>query len=156
MKTVLLDTSFLDSLVIDTRAFHENAKTYFSYFIKNGYTLILSTIVVSEYATQHSAKDLLKLCDFRILNFELIHAAKAEHINLIKYRRNKTGNRNCFKDDLKIIAQATCIPNLDYLITGDNGFYNFLEKQKAELGFDSYFQPVHFHKELPHYFDIQN
>lgn len=154
MKTILLDTSFLDSLAVRERTFHEQAKAYFSYFAKNKCRLLLSTIVIAEYATQHSVDNLYKLYPFEIIGFDLHHAERAKEINFIKYKQHRTGNRNCFKDDLKIIAQAVCIQNLDYLITGDNGFYKFLEKQKVVLGFDSNFQPIHFHQLINHYFSL--
>ena len=43
-KVAMLDTSFLIRLLKEDDPLHESAKTYFQYFLENGYVLYLSLI----------------------------------------------------------------------------------------------------------------
>ena len=46
-KGVVLDTGFLISLVDKTRPCHDTAKRYYKYFLDNGVTMFLPTVVAA-------------------------------------------------------------------------------------------------------------
>ena len=46
-KVAMLDTSFLIRLLKEDDPLHASAKSYFQYFLENGYVLYVSTIAVA-------------------------------------------------------------------------------------------------------------
>ncbi len=102
----VLDTGFLISLVDRNRPCHDAARKYYRYFLENGVTMFLSTIVAAEFAVKQPVTD-LPLRNFRVLPFNLGDAKRCAELN-VSYYRNKygAGQRDAVKDDFKIIAQA--------------------------------------------------
>ena len=102
----ILDTGFLISLVDRNRPFHETAKEYYKYFLENGITMFLPTIVAAEFEIKQPISD-LPLRNFRVLPFNLGDAIRCAKLNFSYYRnKHKAGQRDAVKDDFKIIAQA--------------------------------------------------
>jgi hypothetical protein len=102
----IVDTGFLISLVDRNRPCHDSAKQYYRYFLENGVTMFLPTIVAAEFAVKQPVTD-LPLRNFRVLPFNLGDATCCAELN-VSYYRNKhgAGQRDAVKDDFKIIAQA--------------------------------------------------
>ncbi|OYQ34006.1 hypothetical protein CHU92_12265 [Flavobacterium cyanobacteriorum] len=69
-KSVLLDTSFVISLVDDSRVNHQKAVQFYKYFIENKIAMILSSIVTSEFCTKQDIAD-LPLNNFKPLPFNI-------------------------------------------------------------------------------------
>lgn len=102
----VVDTGFLISLVDRSRPCHDAAKQYYRYFLENGVTMFLPTVVAAEFAVKQPVTD-LPLRNFRVLPFNMGDATRCADLN-VSYYRNKhgAGQRDAVKDDFKIIAQA--------------------------------------------------
>lgn len=103
----VLDTGFLITLVDANRGAHEHAKAYYRYFLENGITLYLPTVVASEFFIKQPIEEFKLLHNFKLLPFNFAEAIRCANLNS-SYYRNKTGagQRDAVKDDFKIIAQA--------------------------------------------------
>jgi hypothetical protein len=102
----VLDTGFLITLVDANREAHEHAKSYYRYFLENGITLYLPTVVASEFGIKQPVTD-LPLHNFKVLPFNLAESIRCAELNSTYYRRKAgSGQRDAVKDDFKIIAQA--------------------------------------------------
>jgi len=118
-RKVLLDTSFLISLAQEERPNHKNATEYFKYLLENGYTLILSSIVVAEFETKQQIPDSF-LKHFQLCNFTFIDGRKAGELTTTPLRSDGDSNsRDAIKDDYKLLAQI--INNdIGYIATEDS------------------------------------
>ena len=77
--SVLLDTSFFIRLLNDEDELHENALSYYKYFLENDIVLKVSTISIAEYCVLGKLGD-LTLKDIQIVPFNLNHAEKTGRI----------------------------------------------------------------------------
>ena len=103
MSAFLLDTSFLITLVDDSRPHHADAMRYLREAVQRGATLYLSAVVVSEFHAKQPITD-LPLRNFHVLPFNIDHGMKAGQLwNLIS--RDDGDSKAIVKDDLKLIAQ---------------------------------------------------
>ncbi len=133
-KTVLLDTSFLITLLSVDRPHHLAAKQYYRYFLENSYSLFLSTIAVSEYCLKGSVDD-LPLRRLRILPFNLNHAVHSGKLNFTKHRLEADA-RNVIKDDFKLLAQCA-VESMALLITDDgNTLFRYAKRLAKERALD--------------------
>jgi hypothetical protein len=74
--SVLLDTSFLITLVNAERPHHDVAVRYYRHMLQNNVTMCFSAIVASEFGIKQTITD-LPLGNFRPLNFNVPHGQKA-------------------------------------------------------------------------------
>jgi|SRR5690554_434833 len=128
-NSVLLDTSFLISLMDDTRPNHLKAKEFYKHFIENNYPMILSSIVTSEFSIKQSIED-LPLKNLRPLPFNI---PDSHHISILfedKFKNYKEG-RVAVKDDFKIVSQCS-FNKINYLITEDYDFSKLISKLNKE------------------------
>lgn len=134
--TVVVDTSFLISLVSEDREAHETAKKYYKYFLDNNIQMILPTVVVAEFAIKQPPED-LPLQNFKVAPFNFETAKKCAKLNAIKYRAQQReedkGQRDSVKDDFKIIAHAAIVPAM-WLVTEDEGTMAHYCKQLNDEG----------------------
>lgn len=130
IKSVLLDNSFVTRLLKSDDEFHQNVVEYFEYFLNNGITLYLSTIVVSEYAVADNPDHLLSLNSFRILEFDY-HDAKTsgKFYEILKGNEQVRANekRNVIINDVKLFAQIYN-RKIDAFITKDRKALNKMIK----------------------------
>jgi len=136
-NSVVLDTGFLISLVDRNRPCHETAKEYYKYFLENEISMLLPTVVASEFALKQPITD-LPLRNFRILPFNLNEATKSAMLNAFYYRKqDSVGQRDSVKDDFKIMAQAD-EQKAGFLITEDVStliHYHGRLSQDSKIGF---------------------
>lgn len=101
---VLIDTSFLITLVDGARQHHAIATQYYRLALEQQIPIYLSVIAASEFAIKQALTD-LPLKHFRVLPFNLPHAIRAAelwgHID-----RDDTDSRTVVRDDIKLLAQA--------------------------------------------------
>lgn len=103
----VLDTGFLITLVDANRKSHEHAKAYYQYFLENGVTLYLPTVVASEFFIKQPIDEFSLLHNFKILPFNFAEAIRCSDLNSAYYRKQTgVGQRDAVKDDFKIIAQT--------------------------------------------------
>lgn len=125
--SVLLDTSFLISLVDNNRDNHQIAKSYYKHILEQKFPIYFSTIVASEFSIKQPVTD-LDLKNFRFLPFNITHAIKSAEIRNLLKERDTGDNRDVVKDDMKIIAQALC-ENIPFVLTEDKGtFYKYCDR----------------------------
>ena len=125
-KRIILDTSFLITLLDEQRNNHNIAKQYFEYFITNKFLLFVSAISISEYCIKGNI-DELPLDYITTLPFNLEDAVLSKDINFLNANRT-SADRDSIKDDFKIIGQAEN-RHCDFIITDDkNSLYKFVKE----------------------------
>lgn len=114
---VLLDTSFLITLVNAQRNHHAVAKQYYLHLLNSGIPMRLSSIVASEFAIKQPLTE-LALNNFRPLDFNLIHAHEAARLWNALGQRDPGDARAVVRDDVKLLAQASR-EGIGFLLTED-------------------------------------
>lgn len=129
-RGVLLDTSFLISLLSSTRAHHRAARSYWRYFLEQQIPIYLSTIVVSEFAIKQAVPgEILRCCI--VLPFNWNDALKAAELNFLSHSGDRE-SRQALKDDVKIIAQAETVA-AEYILTEDEAtLFKFVKRCRGE------------------------
>lgn len=119
--SIMLDSSFVISLVTPGERNHEKADKYFRYFVAENIAMQISAIVVSELELSAQTSVLPeKLFIFPPFNVE--HAQAASDLAALfrqEYSPGGGSGRAQVKDDTKIIAQALLL-GLDFLISSDD------------------------------------
>lgn len=138
-NSVLLDTSFLISLVDANRKHHDKAKEYYKYFLDNKIAMVLSAIVTSEFCIKQPITD-LPLANFRPLPFNIPDSYHISSLFEEKFKNVKNDiSRVSVKDDYKIVSQCN-FNKITYLITEDEPLYNMLNSLCLEK--DISFKPL--------------
>jgi len=121
MVSVLLDTTYLISLVDDSRKYHQQAKDFYKYFLDNKYAMILSPIATSEFCVRQPITD-LPLHNFQTLAYNIPDSHHLRHLFQDNFNQRQLGeSRSAVKDDYKIISQAS-FNKIDFIITEDDLF----------------------------------
>lgn len=101
---VLLDTSFLISLVDANRPNHSVAAQYYRLMLEQQCAMYFSAIVAAEFAIGQPITD-LPLKNFRPIPFNIPHSVEAARFwNALN--RDSGDNRAVVRDDIKLMAQA--------------------------------------------------
>jgi len=138
-NSVLLDTSFLISLVDASRKNHNKAKEFYKYFIDNKIAMVLSAIVTSEFCIKQPLTD-LPLENFKPLPFNIPDSNHISYLFEEKFKNVKNDiSRVSVKDDYKIVSQCN-FNKITYLITEDEALYNMLNS--LSLDKDISFKPL--------------
>jgi len=103
--SVLLDTSFLISLVDQSRPNHNTAVQYYRLMLEHKVPMYFSAIVAAEFGVKQSITD-LPLKHFRSIAFNIPHAQAAGHLWGALRSREDNSPRHVARDDVKLIAQA--------------------------------------------------
>ena len=124
---VLIDTSFLITLVDRARPHHMVAVQYYRLALEQQIPIYLSVIAASEFAIKQALTD-LPLKQFRVLPFNLPHAIRSAELwrNLV---RDEGDARAVARDDVKLLAQADK-ESIQTILTEDE---NTLHKYCARL-----------------------
>ena len=129
-RGVMLDTSFLISLVDGNRAHHETAKHYYQHCLGENVPMFVSTIALSEFAIRQPVTD-LPLRNIRPMTFTVPHAVKTAALNFSAHR-DPNDRRDVVKDDFKILGQVAeeAIP---LLLTEDaQTLYRYCERLRTD------------------------
>jgi predicted nucleic acid-binding protein len=103
--SVLLDTSFLITLVDRKRPNHMVAAQYYKFIIEQQISIYFSTIVAAEFAIKQSITD-LPLKNFRTIPFNISHSVESARLWNLLGSRDSGDSRSVIRDDVKLIAQA--------------------------------------------------
>jgi len=114
---VLLDTSYLISLVDATRPHHQTATQYFRQMLDESLPMYFSAVVAAEFGIKQPITD-LPLQKFRHLPFNIPHGQRAAQLWNALGPRNDATPRPVARDDIKLIAQA-CHERIPFLLTED-------------------------------------
>lgn len=104
--SVLLDTSFLISLVNAKRSHHQTAVQYYRHMLQNNMPMYFSAIVAAEFGIKQAITD-LPLNNFRTIQFDVPHGQQAAHLWNALGQRDDGDIRAVVRDDVKIMAQAS-------------------------------------------------
>lgn len=124
--SVLLDTSFLISLVDSTRPNHSTAAQYYRLMLEQHCSMYFSSIVAAEFAIGQPITD-LPLKNFRAIPFNIPHSVDAARLwNALD--RDKGDNRAVVRDDIKLMAQAAH-ESIPFIMTEDaSTLYKYCER----------------------------
>ena len=127
--SILLDTSYLISLVDEKRPNHSVAAQYYRHMLEHQLPMFFSAIVASEIAVRQPITD-FQLTNFRILPFNITHAVEAARIwNALT--RDQGDSRAVVRDDVKLMAQAER-ESIPFILTEDvSTLYKYCERLRA-------------------------
>lgn len=128
--SVLLDTSFLISLVDQTRPNHGVASKYYRMMLEQQVPMYFSAIVAAEFGIKQPITD-LPLKNFRHIPFNIPHGKEAARLWNLLGQRDDGDKRHVVRDDVKLIAQ-TCHEDIPFLITEDaSTLHKYCERLKS-------------------------
>jgi len=128
--SVLLDTSFLITLVNAERPHHDVAVQYYRHMLQNNVTMCFSAIVASEFGIKQAITD-LPLGNFRPLNFNVPHGQKAALVWNLLGSRDTGDLRPVVRDDVKLIAQASHEAIAFILTEDESTLYKYCERLRS-------------------------
>jgi hypothetical protein len=114
---VLLDTSYLISLVDAKRPHHQIAAKYYRQMLDESLPMYFSAIVAAEFGIKQPITD-LPLQKLRHLPFNIPHGQRAAQLWTALGARNDGTQRHVARDDIKLIAQA-CHEDIAFILTED-------------------------------------
>lgn len=104
--SVLLDTSYLISLVNAHRSHHVTAVEYYRHLMKNDVPMYFSAVVAAEFGIRQPITE-LPLNNFRLLDFNVAHGQIAANFWNVLGQRDEGDARAVVRDDVKLLAQAS-------------------------------------------------
>lgn len=126
---VLLDTSFLISLVDQRRPNHGVAAQYYRAMLEQQVPMYFSAIVAAEFEIKQPITD-LPLKNFRSIPFNIPHAREAGRLWNALGKRDEGDPRHVVRDDVKLIAQA-CHESIPFILTEDaSTLHKYCERLK--------------------------
>ena len=127
---VLLDTSFLISLVDQSRQNHSIAAQYYRMMLEQQVPMYFSAIVAAEFEIKQPITD-LPLKNFRSIPFNVPHAREAGRLWNVLGKRDDGDTRHVVRDDVKLIAQASH-ESIPFILTEDaSTLHKYCERLKA-------------------------
>jgi predicted nucleic acid-binding protein len=128
--SVLLDTSFLISLVDSSRPNHSIAAMFYRMMLDQNLTMYFSAIVAAEISIKQPITD-FPLKNFRTVPFNILHAVEAGRIWNALGARDSGDARGAIRDDVKLIAQADH-ESIAFIITEDaSTLFKYCERLRS-------------------------
>lgn len=125
--SVLLDTSFLISLVDRNRPNHNVATQYYRLLLEQQSPIYFSAIVAAEISIKQPITD-LPLKNFRAIPFNIPHSIESARIWNLIGMRDSGDNRAAIRDDVKLMAQASH-ESIPFILTEDAAtLYKYCER----------------------------
>ena len=126
MSAVLLDTSFLITLVDSRRSNHLIAVQYYRFLLEQQVPMYLSVIVAAEFAIKQPIND-LPLKNFRTVPFNIPHSVGSARL-WNSLNRDRIDARAVIRDDVKLMAQAVH-ESIPFILTEDaSTLYKYCER----------------------------
>jgi len=127
---VLLDTSFLISLVDGSRRNHSIAKQYYVLMLEQQAPMYFSAIVAAEIAIGQPLTD-LPLRNFRTIPFNIPHSVESARLWNALGKHDDGDNRAVVRDDIKLMAQAAH-ESIPFILTEDaSTLYKYCERLRS-------------------------
>ena len=132
IAAVLLDTSFLISLVDGNRPNHSIAAQYYRLMLEQQSPMYFSAIVAAEFAIKQPILD-LPLKNFRCIPFNIPHSNESARLWNALGKHDDGDNRAVVRDDVKLMAQAAH-ESIPFIMTEDaSTLYKYSERLR-DLG----------------------
>jgi predicted nucleic acid-binding protein len=129
-SAVLLDTSFLISLVGSKRPNHSVAAKYYRLMLDQNLVMYFSAIVAAEIAIKQPITD-FPLRNFRTVPFNIPHAIEAARLWNALGSRDAGDSRATIRDDVKLISQANH-ESIPFIITEDaSTLFKYCERLRS-------------------------
>jgi predicted nucleic acid-binding protein len=128
----LLDTSFLITLVDDSRPQHSVARKYYEHALQLGVALHVSTLALAEFAIKQAVTD-LPLSSFRIEPFNIRHAIKSGELCAKLSVRDAGDNRAVVRADPQLIAQVAT-EGIPFVLTEDRSTLSKYVERARDIG----------------------
>ncbi|MDO9269944.1 MAG: hypothetical protein Q7T96_12640 [Methylobacter sp.] len=128
--SVLLDTSFLISLVDRNRPNHNIAVQYYKLLLEQKSPLYFSAIVAAEISIKQPITD-FPLKNFRHIPFNIPHSIEAARIWNLLGGHDSGDNRSVVRDDVKLIGQALH-EKIPFIVTEDaSTLYKYCDRLRS-------------------------
>lgn len=135
IQNVLIDNSFLTTLLNEKDKLNHNAEKYFEYFLNSGNHLFISTVSVAEFCVRGKLNE-IPFNNLKVIPFNINHAEKAgDFANIIfsqyKAKDIKLTERKIIPNDVKIFSQCELEISVSHCISKDEDFqkiHNSLSK----------------------------
>jgi hypothetical protein len=125
--SVLLDTSFLITLVDQNRLHHGIAARYYRLLIEQRVPMYFSAIVAAEFAIRQPISE-LPIKNFRCLPFNIPHSAESARLWKALGKRDDGDPRAVVRDDVKLLGQAVH-ESISHVLTEDaSTLFRYCEK----------------------------
>ena len=125
--SVLLDTSFLISLVNGKRPNHTIAAQYYRLMLEQQVPMYFSAIVAAEFAIKQPITE-LPLKNFRPIPFNIPHSNESARLWNALGKRDDGDERAVVRDDVKLMAQAAH-ESIPFIMTEDTStLYKYCER----------------------------
>jgi hypothetical protein len=115
--SVLLDTSYLITLVNENRRNHDVAAKYYRLLIEQAVPMYFSVIVAGEFAIKQPLSD-LPIKNFRCLPFNIPHSVESARLWNALGKRDDGDSRIAVRDDMKLLGQAAH-ESISHILTED-------------------------------------
>ncbi|MBL8397350.1 MAG: hypothetical protein JNL84_04275 [Candidatus Accumulibacter sp.] len=116
-SSVLFDTSFLITLVDQTRPNHDTGVKYYRLMLEQQVPMYFSAIVAAEFSIKQAITD-LPLKNFRAIPFNIPHGKEAGRLWNLLWSSDDNTSRSVARDDVKLIAQAIH-ESIPFILTED-------------------------------------
>ncbi len=127
---VLLDTSFLISLVDRNRPNHLVAAQYYRFLLEQQSPIYFSAIVAAEISIKQPITD-FPLKNFRAIPFNIPHSIESARIWNALGTRDNGDSRAVIRDDVKLMAQAAH-ESIPFILTEDaSTLYKYCERLRT-------------------------
>jgi PIN domain nuclease of toxin-antitoxin system len=124
---VLLDTSYLITLVNSHRVNHLVARAYYRHMIENEIQMCVSAIAVSEYAVKDSISTLPQATNFIFLPFNATDGIESARLHKAIIR-DPGDDRQSVKDDVKLLGHGEH-EKIPFVLTDDKKtMYKYCER----------------------------
>lgn len=104
--SVLLDTSYLITLIDRNRPHHDTAAKFYRLMLEEQIPMYFSVIAAAEFAIKQPITD-LPLRNFRCIPFNLAHSNESARLWNALGSRDKGDTRSVVRDDVKLLGQAS-------------------------------------------------
>jgi len=133
---VMFDTCAVVALLNEASPTHASALGCYKRIVEEKGQLLISAIVVSEYAVCNSPQALFEL--FEIVDYNARHALEAARLRKVsmdpaKLKRDEQNRRSVIINDTQIIAQANG-EQVDFILTNDAKTFKKTADQLFEAG----------------------
>lgn len=127
---VMLDTSYLITILNKDRANHKVARAFYKHMIENNIHMCISAIAVAEFSVKDTIST-LPLGNFIFLPFNSADAIEGARLHNYLVR-DEGDDRQAVKDDVKIIGHCAH-EEIPFLLTDDtNSMYKYCERLRSQ------------------------
>lgn len=139
-ERIFLDNNFLIDVMDASQVRHNEAKRYLDYYLREGFPIFVSTVVLAEYGVVGNLRS-IPLSKMRITPFNMMHAAQcsvfAKYIFSERKQKHIDVARQVIHNDVKILAQAAA-EKATILLSADGDMTKIFQKLSQNFPFENF------------------